>query len=79
MPEEKSFYRSDHYYFVKRGIPGSLILGAPEVLSKAWTDRLKSGKTDYHQPTNIVRPEWDWSGPRTVDKRDAFDGAARGE
>ena len=23
MPEEKSFYRSDHYYFVKKGIPGS--------------------------------------------------------
>ena len=21
MPEEKSFYRSDHYFFVKRGIP----------------------------------------------------------
>jgi len=34
---------------------------------QSWTDRLKKWeKTDYHQPTDIVRPEWDWSGPRTV-------------
>ena len=64
MPEEKSFYRSDHYFFVKKGIPGIMILGAPD---GAWTDRLKKWeKTDYHQPTDIVRPDWDWSGPRTV-------------
>lgn len=64
MPEEKSFYRSDHYFFVKKGVPGIMILGAPD---GSWTDRLKKWeKTDYHQPTDIVRPEWDWSGPRTV-------------
>ena len=67
MPEEKSFYRSDHYFFVKKGIPGIMILGAPEGAVEAWTDRLKKWeKTDYHQPTDIVRPDWDWSGPRTV-------------
>ncbi|HEX5883467.1 MAG TPA: M20/M25/M40 family metallo-hydrolase [Pyrinomonadaceae bacterium] len=67
MPEEKSFYRSDHYFFVKKGIPAMMILGAPGGAREAWIDRLKKWtKTDYHQPTDIVRPEWDWSGPRTV-------------
>jgi len=67
MPEEKSFYRSDHYFFVKKGVPGIMILGAPDGTTEAWTDRLKKWeKTDYHQPTDIVRADWDWSGPRTV-------------
>ena len=67
MPEEKSFYRSDHYFFVKKGVPGIMILGAPDGTTESWTDRLKKWeKTDYHQPTDVVRPDWDWSGPRTV-------------
>lgn len=67
MPEEKSFYRSDHYFFVKRGIPGLMWLGAPEGDSKLWIDRLKEWeKTDYHQPTDTVRPEWNWDGPKMI-------------
>ena len=67
MPEEKAFYRSDHYLFVQRGVPALMILGAPDGPVKTWTERLKQwSKTDYHQPTDIVRPDWDWSGPRTV-------------
>ena len=66
-PEQKSFYRSDHYYFVKKGIPGIMVLGAPDGPVETWTERLKKWeKTDYHQPTDIVRPDWDWSGPRTM-------------
>ena len=67
MPEEKSFYRSDHYYFVKKGIPGIMILGAPDGATQTWVERLRKWeKTDYHQPTDVVRPDWDWTGPRTV-------------
>jgi len=67
MPEEKSFYRSDHYFFVKKGVPGIMILGAPDGGKEPWTERLKKWeKTDYHQPTDTVRPDWDWTGPRTV-------------
>ena len=67
MPEEKAFYRSDHYFFVKKGIPGIMILGAPDGAKEAWVERLRKWeKTDYHQPTDIVRPDWDWTGPRTV-------------
>lgn len=67
MPEEKSFYRSDHYYFVKKGVPGIMILGAPAGEVSAWTKRLKEWeKTDYHQPTDVIRPDWNWEGPRTL-------------
>ena len=66
-PEEKSFYRSDHYFFVKKGIPGIMVLGAPDGAVETWIERLKKWeKADYHQPTDVVRPDWDWSGPRTI-------------
>ena len=64
MPEEKSFYRSDHYFFVKKGVPGIMILGAPDGESAAWIKRMKEWeKTDYHQPTDVMRPDWNWEGP----------------
>lgn len=67
MPEEKSFYRSDHYFFVKKGVPGIMILGAPDGPQDAWVGRLRKWeKSDYHQPSDVVRPDWDWTGPRTV-------------
>ena len=67
MPDEKSFYRSDHYYFVKKGVPGIMILGAPAGDSAAWIKRLKEWeKTDYHQPSDVIRPDWNWDGPRTI-------------
>ncbi|HLE64112.1 MAG TPA: M28 family peptidase, partial [Pyrinomonadaceae bacterium] len=67
MPEEKAFYRSDHYFFVKKGIPGLMLLGAPEGEVKAWVDRMKLWeKTDYHQPTDTIRPDWNWDGPKTM-------------
>jgi Zn-dependent M28 family amino/carboxypeptidase len=67
MPDEKSFYRSDHYFFVKKGIPGIMLMGAPEGDTKVWTDRMKQWeKTDYHQPTDTIRPEWNWEGPRMI-------------
>ena len=67
MPEEKSFYRSDHYFFVKKGVPGLMILGAPAGEVSAWSRRMKEWeKTDYHQPTDIIRPDWDWEGPHTL-------------
>lgn len=67
MPDEKSFYRSDHYEFVKKGVPGLMLLGAPDGPASAWVERMKQWeKTDYHQPTDIIRPDWNWDGPRTI-------------
>jgi Zn-dependent M28 family amino/carboxypeptidase len=67
MPDEKSFYRSDHYLFVKKGVPALMLLGAPEGETSAWIERMKKWeKTDYHQPTDIIRPDWNWEGARMM-------------
>jgi len=69
MPDEKSFYRSDHYFFVKRGIPGIMLMGAPDGEASVWIDRLKKWEqTDYHQPSDVIRPDWHWDGPNTIAK-----------
>jgi len=67
MPEEKSFYRSDHYAFVKKGVPALMLMGAPDGDTDAWVARARKWlKTDYHQPTDTVRPDWSWEGARTI-------------
>src|SRR6185369_15914418 len=69
MPDEKSFYRSDHYFFVKRGIPGIMLMGAPDGEASVWIDRLKKWEqTDYHQPSDVIRADWHWDGPNTIAK-----------
>ncbi len=67
MPEEKVFYRSDHYSFVERGIPALMILGAPAGEKEVWMKRIKDWeKTDYHQPGDTIQPTWAWEGAETV-------------
>jgi Zn-dependent M28 family amino/carboxypeptidase len=67
MPDEKIFYRSDHYSFVEKGVPSLMLLGAPEGDPQAWIKRSKDwGKTDYHQPNDIIQPNWAWEGAKTV-------------
>jgi Zn-dependent M28 family amino/carboxypeptidase len=65
-PENGSFFRSDHFPFVKRGVPalnpgpGVDFLGRPE----GWGLKIISDylKNDYHKPSDKVRPDWDMSG-----------------
>ena len=67
MPDEKVFYRSDHYSFVERGIPALMLLGAPAGSKEVWIKRIKDWeKTDYHQPGDVILPGWVWEGPETV-------------
>ena len=67
MPDEKIFYRSDHYSFVERGVPSLMLLGAPEGDPQKWIDRSKAWeKTDYHQPSDTIQPNWAWEGAKTV-------------
>jgi hypothetical protein len=67
LPEEKVFYRSDHYAFVKKGVPALMLLGGPEGEVKPWITRAQKWmETDYHQPGDIIRPEWNWDGARTI-------------
>ncbi len=65
-PEKGYFYRSDHFEFAKRGVPGlhfgnSLDFvdrpaGYGEQKSAEYTER------DYHKPSDEVMPDWDLSG-----------------
>ncbi len=67
MPDEKVFYRSDHYSFVERGVPALMILGAPGGDKAIWMKRIKDWeKTDYHQPGDVIQPGWAWEGAETV-------------
>jgi hypothetical protein len=67
LPEEKVFYRSDHYAFVKKGVPALMPLGGPEGDVATWIKRAQDWmKTDYHQPGDVIRPDWHWDGARTV-------------
>ena len=67
MPDEKIFYRSDHYSFVEKGVPALMLLGAPEGDPQKWIDRSKLWeKTDYHNTGDVVKSDWDWSGAQTV-------------
>ena len=67
-PEQGFYYRSDHFNFAKQGVPaldpdeGFEYLGKPkafgERVRREWNER------DYHQPSDIVRPDWDLTGAR---------------
>ncbi len=67
VPDEKVFYRSDHYSFVERGIPALMLKGAPEGDIQVAMKRMKKWqKTDYHQPGDTIKSDWAWEGAKTV-------------
>ncbi|MCA1614448.1 MAG: M28 family peptidase [Acidobacteria bacterium] len=67
MPEEKSFIRSDHYAFVKRGVPALMLLGGPDITKDELLARVKDyEKTRYHLPGDVIQAGWDWEGARGV-------------
>lgn len=67
MPEENAFVRSDHYAFVKKGVPALMLLGGPAGDVSMWIPRAKKWlETDYHSPSDTVKPDWDWTGPQTL-------------
>ncbi|HKY27242.1 MAG TPA: M28 family peptidase [Pyrinomonadaceae bacterium] len=67
MPEENAFVRSDHYAFVKRGVPALMLMGGPEGDLASWLPRMKQWlATDYHSTSDVVKPDWNWSGPQTL-------------
>jgi hypothetical protein len=67
VPDEKIFYRSDHYSFVERGVPALMLMGAPEGDIKATIKRMEEWeKTSYHQPADVIEKNWSWDGAKTV-------------
>lgn len=67
MPEENAFVRSDHYAFVKAGVPALMLMGAPEGDISVWLKRARQWlDTDYHSPNDAVKADWNWNGPLKV-------------
>jgi Peptidase family M28 len=67
MPEENAFVRSDHYAFVKKGVPALMLLGGPAGDVSMWIPRARKWlDTDYHSPSDTIKPNWNWSGPQTL-------------
>jgi Zn-dependent M28 family amino/carboxypeptidase len=67
MPEENAFVRSDHFAFVKKGVPALMLLGGPAGDVSIWIPRAKQWlATDYHSPSDTVKPDWNWTGPQTL-------------
>ncbi|MQA29318.1 MAG: M28 family peptidase [Luteitalea sp.] len=67
-PEKGFYYRSDHFNFAKLGVPAldpdegiDYIGKPPEFGTKVRNDYTEN---DYHQPSDVVRPDWDLSGAR---------------
>jgi hypothetical protein len=67
MPEENAFVRSDHYAFVKKGVPALMLLGGPAGNVSMWIPRARKWlDTDYHSPSDTIKPDWNWAGPQTL-------------
>ncbi len=65
-PEYGAFFRSDHYPFVKKGVPAIFAVGGPmddppppAEMSKRFDDYMKAG---YHHPSDEYRDDWDMRG-----------------
>jgi Zn-dependent M28 family amino/carboxypeptidase len=65
-PEKGFYYRSDHFNFAKQGVPalnpdaGVDYIGKPPEYAKQV--RQEWNEKRYHQPTDVVLPDWDLSG-----------------
>jgi Zn-dependent M28 family amino/carboxypeptidase len=64
--EKGSFYRSDQFSFARIGVPAAYLdagvdmIGKPEGWGRAQQEAFEA--TDYHQPSDELRPDWDLSG-----------------
>ena len=62
------YYRSDHFNFAKQGVPALYVKEGHEFLGQPaeFGDKLRRTYTesDYHKPSDVVKPEWDLAGLR---------------
>ena len=67
-PEKGFYYRSDHFNFAKQGVPalhfdeGVEFIGKPADYGQKVRDQFTNH--DYHQPSDVIKPDWDLSGAR---------------
>ena len=65
-PEKGFYYRSDHFNFAKQGVPALYVDTGVDFIGKdpsyATTKREEYTSTDYHSPSDHIKPDWDLSG-----------------
>jgi Zn-dependent M28 family amino/carboxypeptidase len=65
-PDKGYFYRSDQFPFARAGVPAAYFEAGSEVLGKpaGFGEQRKKEieEKDYHQPSDELRPDWDFSG-----------------
>ncbi len=65
-PDKGYFYRSDQFNLAKRGVPAAYLEAGVDVIGRpaGWgaEQHAKYEETDYHQPSDELRPDWDFSG-----------------
>ena len=65
-PEKGRFYRSDHFELAKVGVPALYPKTGNQFIDKpadfGATMRAKYDETDYHKPSDEVKPDWDPRG-----------------
>ncbi len=65
-PENGSFFRSDHFPFVKQGVPAINPGGGVDYVGRPadWGIKIMEDfiKNDYHKPSDKIRPDWNMAG-----------------
>ncbi len=65
-PDRGHFYRSDQFNFAKAGVPATFFGSGDDFIGrpKGWglAEHEKWENTIYHQPSDEVKADWDWSG-----------------
>ena len=62
MPQESIFVRSDHYMFVKQGVPAVFLATGFANGGEAIWGKFLGPKGAYHHPDDEFSPTWDYSG-----------------
>jgi len=65
-PEKGYYYRSDHFSFVRQGVPALYAESGVDYLDRpaGWGRRRRDQYTqnDYHKPSDEIKDDWDLSG-----------------
>lgn len=65
-PEKGSFFRADHFEFVKVGVPALYFGGGVDYVGKpagyGQHKRNEFTANDYHKPSDVIKADWDLSG-----------------
>lgn len=68
FPEKGYFYRSDHFSFAKVGVPGVSLEAGKDFIGKPanFAEEVikKYEDQDYHQPSDEIKPDWNFDGAK---------------